>query len=135
MNQVSTIVIERLLDLKGRNALVTGAGSGIGQASALALAKAGAHVVAIDLTADDLKETAGASAGLRGSVTPLPLDVSDAAAVEQALWGRAFDVVLNAAGIQAQDVARNELGRVESGAGRQLNGLLQRTANGRASDA
>ena len=46
------------LELNGKTALVTGAGSGIGQATALAFAREGAHVVLTDLKQDGLDHTA-----------------------------------------------------------------------------
>ena len=49
--------IPGLFDLSGRTAVVVGAGSGLGQASALGLADAGAHVVAADLNAAGAEET------------------------------------------------------------------------------
>ncbi|WP_344259328.1 SDR family NAD(P)-dependent oxidoreductase [Brevibacterium celere] len=49
--------IPSLFDLSGRTAVVVGAGSGLGQASALGLADAGAHVIAADLNADGAAET------------------------------------------------------------------------------
>ncbi|WP_438501755.1 SDR family NAD(P)-dependent oxidoreductase [Brevibacterium casei] len=49
--------IPSLFDLTGRTAVVVGAGSGLGQASAIGLADAGAHVVAADLNAAGAEET------------------------------------------------------------------------------
>ena len=48
------------MNLANQVALVTGAGQGIGKASALALAAAGAHVVAADIAAPKAEETAEA---------------------------------------------------------------------------
>jgi NAD(P)-dependent dehydrogenase (short-subunit alcohol dehydrogenase family) len=62
--------------LAGKKALVTGAGRGIGRAAALALAEAGAQVVAVSRTLADL-ESLAAEAG--GAVTPLAADVLDPA--------------------------------------------------------
>jgi NAD(P)-dependent dehydrogenase (short-subunit alcohol dehydrogenase family) len=47
-------------DLSGRAALITGAASGIGRASALAFASAGASVALLDIDAEGLADTAAA---------------------------------------------------------------------------
>lgn len=62
-------------------ALVTGAGSGIGRATALALAKAGWTTVLTGRRREALEETASRVDG-NGETLVLPCDVSDAAAVE-----------------------------------------------------
>lgn len=85
--------------LDGRRALVAGASSGIGAASAVALAEQGAMVTlcarrerVLQALADEM-----ASVGLQADV--LPLDITDIAATEVALAARpAFDVLLNSAG-------------------------------------
>ena len=46
------------MNLEGKVALVTGAGSGIGKAAALKLAKAGAKIGALDHTAENAEKTA-----------------------------------------------------------------------------
>jgi NAD(P)-dependent dehydrogenase (short-subunit alcohol dehydrogenase family) len=63
--------------LTGRIALVTGASRGIGYATALALAKAGAHVVAIARTQGGLEELYDAISEIGGSATGVPLDLKD----------------------------------------------------------
>ncbi|PJJ61501.1 SDR family NAD(P)-dependent oxidoreductase [Compostimonas suwonensis] len=90
---------ECLVDLRGRRALVTGGGSGIGRASAILLADAGARVTAVDVSGDGLEQTVGAADGLRGSVEALVLDVSEWGAVQTALGSLEADIVINAAGI------------------------------------
>jgi NAD(P)-dependent dehydrogenase (short-subunit alcohol dehydrogenase family) len=58
-------------------ALVTGASRGIGYAAALALARAGAHVVAVARTVGGLEELDDAIRALGGSATLVPLDLKD----------------------------------------------------------
>ncbi|WP_285700943.1 SDR family oxidoreductase [Actinomadura sp. NBRC 104412] len=74
----------------GRVAVVTGAGRGIGAASAVALAQAGADVVVSSRTEDQLRKVAAdvEAAGRRALV--VPSDLSDPAGAE-ALAGRAVD--------------------------------------------
>jgi len=63
--------------LSDRIALVTGASRGIGAATALALGKAGAHVVAVARTVGALEELDDAIRSAGGSATLVPLDVTD----------------------------------------------------------
>ena len=44
--------------LEGKTCIITGAGSGIGRAAAVAMAAEGAHVVVADVRGDELRETA-----------------------------------------------------------------------------
>jgi NAD(P)-dependent dehydrogenase (short-subunit alcohol dehydrogenase family) len=63
--------------LAGRIALVTGASRGIGYAAALALARAGAHVVAVARTVGGLEELDDAARAAGSSATLVPLDLRD----------------------------------------------------------
>jgi NAD(P)-dependent dehydrogenase (short-subunit alcohol dehydrogenase family) len=63
--------------LSGKIALVTGASRGIGYATAIALAKAGAHVVAVARTVGGLEELDDAIRAEGGSATLVPLDLRD----------------------------------------------------------
>jgi NAD(P)-dependent dehydrogenase (short-subunit alcohol dehydrogenase family) len=85
--------------------VVTGAGSGIGQALALRLAAAGARVVAADRDEEGLRETVQRARG-RCAIRTFPVDVADrgqvealAAAVSTELGGA--DVVVNNAGMSS----------------------------------
>ncbi|QCK87073.1 SDR family oxidoreductase [Phreatobacter aquaticus] len=95
-----------------RIAVVTGAGSGIGRASALALAKAGYAVFVAGRRKDELDKTVAAATG--GTVIAVPTDVSDEASVAALFkavkdkYGR-IDVLFNNAGMGAQAVPLDEL--------------------------
>jgi NAD(P)-dependent dehydrogenase (short-subunit alcohol dehydrogenase family) len=78
-------------DLSGRVALITGAASGIGQASALAFASAGAAVALVDVDADGLAETSAAARKAGSRAEMLVADVTDLRAVTAAV-GRAVQV-------------------------------------------
>ena len=71
--------------LKGKIALVTGAGKGIGRASALALAKEGVHVALIARTQKDLDEVAAEIKLLGVNVATATADVSNMEAVNAAV--------------------------------------------------
>ncbi len=70
------------MPLAGRIALVTGASRGIGQATAVELARRGAHVVITGRSQAGLEETDDAIRALGGTATLLPLDLTDGAALE-----------------------------------------------------
>jgi NAD(P)-dependent dehydrogenase (short-subunit alcohol dehydrogenase family) len=100
-------------------ALVTGAASGIGQATAMLLAGRGAAVACLDVNADALAETAAA---IGERALPIPCDVTDLAAVEAAVSQAAadlggLDAVANVAGVgdftgDVAEIAPEEWARV-----------------------
>jgi NAD(P)-dependent dehydrogenase (short-subunit alcohol dehydrogenase family) len=69
--------------LMGRLVVVTGASRGIGGATAVALADAGAHVVLAARDGHALGEVTGRIENAGGKATPVPTDVADEAAVER----------------------------------------------------
>jgi NAD(P)-dependent dehydrogenase (short-subunit alcohol dehydrogenase family) len=98
--------------LEGKRALVTGASSGIGLASAMALAEAGAHVVLAARSLDKLNDVATEMQALNLSVDVLAMDVSDTAAVSATIASMpAFDVLVNSAGMAKNSSA---IGTTES---------------------
>lgn len=74
-----------VLDLKGKMAIVTGGGQGIGKAITLRLAAEGCKVAVFDLKPDTAEETAKEAIAAGGEVKIYGVDVSDKAAVEAAV--------------------------------------------------
>lgn len=92
------------MQLENRVALVTGAGSGIGKAAALLLAKEGAKVGVLDLEVEDAQKVVKQIERNGGKAIPLAADVSQPDQVERAVnelaeqWNR-IDIVFANAGI------------------------------------
>ena len=66
-----------MFDLTGRVALVSGAASGLGKATALAVAEAGADVVLADIDEDGMRTVAGDIESLRRRALPQVCDISE----------------------------------------------------------
>ena len=92
------------MKLPGRVAVVTGAGSGIGRATAELFGREGARVLATDVKRAAAEETAREAAG---EVAAMEVDVRDESAVAEMfersaeLYGDGLDVLANAAGTQS----------------------------------
>ncbi len=93
-----------MTDIRGKVAVITGAASGIGRATAVALAREGARVAIADVDRAGLAETATLVAAIGGQASTYLLDVSSRDAVYafaqeiEAQFGGA-DIVINNAGI------------------------------------
>lgn len=93
-------------DLKNKNALITGAGKGIGKAIAIALAKEGVNVILVSRTQADVDQLATEISALGVKSLALSADVSDInsinGAVEKAFAEfKTIDILINNAGIAA----------------------------------
>lgn len=97
-----------------RIALVTGAGSGVGKAAALALLAAGWRVALVGRRSEPLQEVATQSGAAADHYLVAPADVSNEASV-QAMFGKVvshfgrLDLVFNNAGVNAPGIPLEEL--------------------------
>ena len=105
-----------LFRLDGRRAIVVGAGSGIGEASAEALAAHGAHVVCADLDGQRANAVADRIRGDGGAAEATVVDVRDTASVEATLDGARASILVSTPGVNVRkriaDVSDQEFDRV-----------------------
>ncbi|MGH2345676.1 MAG: SDR family oxidoreductase, partial [Chloroflexota bacterium] len=103
-----------MISINGKIALVTGAGSGIGRAAALALHAAGYVVVLAGRHVETLEETTRLAAPPAGTMLAVPTDVGNPESV-RALFARTkegfgrLDLLVNNAGIGAPGIALEDI--------------------------
>jgi 3-oxoacyl-[acyl-carrier protein] reductase len=108
------------LTLKGRSAIVTGAGNGLGRAESLALARAGVLLVLNDTPGDAIADTAGQVRSAGGQAVVCEGDIGDwetgrrlvGAALDA--YGR-LDILLNNAGVLRDRMIFSMSGKVQPG--------------------
>lgn len=110
------------MDIQGKKILITGAASGIGKATALAMAGRGARLFITDINSEGLEQTRREIEGAGGEVClSMPLDISDYEAVRRladevhAGYG-SLDVLANVAGValfsQVEDMTHDQWERI-----------------------
>ncbi|KAF2517370.1 3-ketoacyl-ACP reductase [Flavobacterium foetidum] len=93
-----------MTNLKNKNALITGAGKGIGKAVAIALAKEGVNLILVSRTQTDIEQLADEASNLGVKAVALVADVSDIDSVNKAVQKalaefKSIDILINSAGI------------------------------------
>jgi len=104
----------KLFELPGKAAIVTGAGRGIGKATAELFAAAGAAVAVIDVSEEHAQRTAEAIGSAGGTAIPIVCDVTGEKAVEAAFAQAAdelggIDILVNNAGMAIRKPATEVL--------------------------
>ena len=111
------------IDYSGKSVIVTGAGGGIGRASAALFARLGASVVASDIDEESLQETVASVAAAGGAIESIVADVTDpdAAAGIVKFACSSFggvDVLFNNAGgsfpTPMEEISREEFQRIRA---------------------
>ena len=103
-----------MFELTGKTAVVTGAGSGIGQAVAVLFAKQEARVAVLDIDGANANETARAITTAGGKAAAFPCDVSDAAAVTAIFEAIEADIQLGPVNILVNNAGIAHVGTLES---------------------
>nr|WP_090343533.1 SDR family oxidoreductase [Mycolicibacterium malmesburyense]CRL74575.1 dehydrogenase [Mycolicibacterium malmesburyense] len=92
------------MKLDGKSAIVTGAGSGVGRASAVLFAREGARIVVADIDLERAKATVNEIEAVGGTAVPFGVDVADEDQVRQMIttavdWFGRLDILFNNVGI------------------------------------
>lgn len=115
----------------GKTAIVSGAASGIGRATALRMAREGARVTAFDVNADALDDVRQTLAGDGLDATLLAADITSQADIDRVVGaaGEPVDVLANVAGIMDHFVPLDELddGLWDAVLGVNLTGVMRLT--------
>ena len=122
-------MVDRLFDLTGRVALVSGAASGMGRAMALVFAEAGADLMLADINAEGMQKTAAEIERLGRRAQPVVCDVSDPAQI-RAMFAR-LDQVYGRLDVLGNVAGEGILGRPEEIAIEQVRQVLQNLVVGR----
>ena len=99
--------------VKGKIAIITGAGSGMGEATAKVFAAEGIKVVATDINLEEVERVSSEIESLGGSCIPMLLDVTDKQSIEQCVKSTideysSLDIVINNAGISSVTTVDDE---------------------------
>ena len=122
-------MLDRLFDLTGRVALVSGAASGMGRAMALVFAEAGADLMLADINAEGMQKTAAEIERLGRRVEPVVCNVSDPGQI-RAMFAR-LDQVFGRIDVLGNVAGEGILGRPEEITIEQVQQVLQNLVVGR----
>ncbi|MBB3066149.1 SDR family NAD(P)-dependent oxidoreductase [Limibacillus halophilus] len=100
----------KAFSLEGKTALVTGAGGGLGRAQVVALAEAGARVIATDLNIDTMEQVPTTRDGVDTEIIVRSLDVTDSDSIRDAVafcdqHFEGIDILVNNAGLSRPGAA------------------------------